>query len=64
MNIELKAGKFGISGAIRVVAYVDDEYAGSELFYGYTKREALSEAKKTIKTRGGLGVYKDTIREA
>ena len=63
MKIELSAGK-NSEGAWVVTAYAGDDYAGSSSFYGYTKREALSEAKKTIKTRGGLGVYKDTIREA
>jgi len=46
-----------IAGAWRVSAWSEDDFLGREAFLFYTKREALREARRKVKERGGLGVF-------
>lgn len=57
MKIELSAERSTREPGYLITAYYDDLYAGEALFIGYPKREALRQARETVKNYGGLGNY-------
>lgn len=60
MKITLSA-KRNQYGAWIVTAYIGEEYAGNNAFYGYTKSEALRLARESVRENGGLGLYRKQL---